>query len=391
MRIAYFSDNFDPELSGITDTIIITGRELKKRGHEICYVGPRYSPKDYAMVNRPYPKNEESDTIDGMPVRRLPSFHLPTSTGQSRLAIPLRSNFAFLKDFKPDIIHTQSPYGVGWEALGAAKHFRVPLIGTNHTWVENYFSLSVMRSYDTWYYNHCDFVSTPCEGLIASMRENGFHRPGRVVANPVELTNFHPVTPEEKAEQKRRFNLTGPVVLYAGRLGTEKDIDVVLRGIALLVQRFPTLTFVMAGHGAAEASLKKLARELGITKNVLFSGFLNRTTELPHLYKTADVFAIMSTSDSQSISLMQAYACGIPAVCARSQGLVDYTPEDSGFLVEPGDHRALAEKLSLLLTDNALRERMGRAGQFFVSQFSPERIAREWEQIFTEASSLQGN
>ena len=386
MRIAYFSDNFEPELSGITDTIIITGKELKKRGHEICYVGPHYSPKDYVMVGRPYQEEKEDDTIDGLPIVRLPSFPIPSSTKQSRFAIPSRGSFSFLKKFKPDVIHTQSPYGVGWEALNVAKYFRVPLIGTNHTWVENYFPLpSIMRSYDAWYYNHCDFVSTPCEGLITNMREKGFHRPARAIANPVELAHFHPATPEEKTEQRRRFNVTGPVVLYVGRLGIEKCVDIVLRGVALLVPKFPTLTFVMTGHGATEASLKKLAQELGIEKNVLFTGFLNRTTELPRLYKTADVFAIMSTSDSQSISLMQAYAGGIPAVCARSQGLIDYTPADCGFLVEPGDYHAFAEKLSLLLTDDALRERMGRAAQAFVARFSPKHIAEEWEEIYANA------
>ncbi|HVB20285.1 MAG TPA: glycosyltransferase [Candidatus Paceibacterota bacterium] len=386
MRIAYFSDNFDPELSGITDTVVITGRELRKRGHEICYIGPRYAPKDYAKVGRLYPKDEKDDTIDGMSIARLPSFPVPSSTGQSRFALPSRGSFAHLKVFKPDIIHTQSPYGVGWEALRAAKHFRVPLIGTNHTSVEDYFPLpSVMRAYDAWYYNHCDFVTAPYEALIANMREKGFRRPARAVANPVELNAFSPATPREKADEQRRFTVTNPVVLFVGRLGPEKNIDDILRAVPLLVKTFPTLTFVMAGHGTAAENLKKLAQELGIEKNVLFTGFLNRTTVLPHLYKTAGVFVLMSRTDSQSIALMQSYASGIPAVCARARGLPDYTPEDCGFLVEPGDYATLAEKLSLLFVDEALRERMGKAAQTFVARFSPEVIAREWEQIYDEA------
>ena len=386
MRIAFFSDNFDPELSGITDTILMTGRELKRRGHDICYVGPRYSVKDYEKVGRPCPESKGSDTIDGMPAVRLPSFHVPSPTGQSRFALPLHGSFKFLEDFKPDIIHTQSPYGTGWEALAAAKHLRVPLVGTNHTAVEDFFPLpSVMRAYDAWYYNHCAYVTAPYGALITRMREKGFRRPGRAVANPVELVNFNPATKEEKAEQKRLFSLPGPVVLCVGRLGAEKKVDVTLRAVALLVRKFPTLTFVATGHGAAEASLKKFARKLGISANVRFVGFLPRAAVLPNMYKAADAFAMMSTSDSQSIALMQGYASGVPAVCARSRGLPDYTPAECGFLVEPGDSRALAEKLSLLLTDEALRERMGRAGQTFVAQFSPEKIAEEWEGIYADA------
>ena len=388
MRIAYFSDNFYPELSGITDTIITTGKELQKRGHEIMYVGPYYSPKDYAVGKRQYPLKKEDDTIDGMHIARLPSIPLPASpTGQSRFAFPIGASFKFLDSFRPEVIHTQSPYGVGWEALRAAKRYGVPLVGTNHTAIEDFFPAGmrgVMRAYDAWYYNHCDFVTTPYAALLRRMGEKGFHKPGRTVANPAELAAFTPATAAERAEHKRSFGLTGPVVLYAGRLGVEKRVDVIVRALALLVKDFPTITLVATGHGAAESGLKALAQKLGVGRHVKFTGFLSRAT-LPHAYKTADVFAMMSTSDSQSIALMQAYSSGVPAVCARARGLPDYTPKEAGFLVEPGDYKALAEKIKLLLNDAGLRERMGTSAVEFAKKFSPGKIADEWERIYRDA------
>ena len=243
----------------------------------------------------------------------------------------------------------------------------------------------MMRSYDAWYYNHCDFVTAPYATLLRRMGQKGFHKPGRAVANPAELAAFAPATSEEKAEHKRSMGLTGPVVLYAGRLGVEKRVDVIVRALALLVKDFPTITFVATGHGAAEDGLKKLAQELGVGRHIKFTGFLSRAM-LPNAYKTADVFAIMSTSDSQSIALMQAYSSGIPAVCARARGLPDYTPKEAGFLVEPADHKALAQKLKLLLTDDALRATMGAAAAKFVKKFSPKKIADEWEQIYRDAT-----
>ena len=387
MRIAYFSDNFYPELSGITDTVITTGKELKNRGHEIAYVGPYYSPRDYSVAQRQHPADKAHDTIDGMHIVRLPSVSLPASpTGQSRLAFPTGASFKFLDSFKPEVIHTQSPYGVGWEALRAAKRYKIPLVGTNHTAIEDFFPFpSVMRAYDAWYYNHCDFVTTPYAALLRRMGEKGFHKPGRAVANPAELAAFTPATAAERAEHKRSFGLVGPVVLYAGRLGVEKHVDVVLRAVALLVQEFPTLTLVATGHGMAEHRLKALTQKLRIGKRVQFTGFLPRAT-LPHAYKAADVFAMMSTADSQSIALMQAYSSGVPAVCARARGLPDYTPKEAGFLVEPGDHKALAVKIKLLLQDDALRAKMGIAAVEFAKKFSPEKIADEWERIYRQAT-----
>ena len=384
MHIAFFSDNFYPELSGIADSIIISGTELKKRGHEVCYIGPYYSPKDYEVGKRLQPKDKESDTVNGIPVVRIPSLPMPFSpTGQARFALPLlRISRAFLKAFRPDVIHSNSPYGVGWEALNAAKHFSVPLVGTNHTAIEDFFPLPfLVRSYDAWYYNHCDYVTTPYAGLIARMREKGFYCSSRVVANPVELTTFEPVVDEEKSRLKQSLNITGPVILYVGRLGVEKKVDVILATMALLVKKFPALVFIATGHGAAEADLRVRAQKYGIGCNVRFVGFVSHS-ELQHYYQIADVFAMMSTSDSQSIALMQSYSSGVPAVCARSHGLPDYTPSDCGFLVEPGDHKTLAEKLLLLLTDESLRKRMGETARIYVRQFAPNIIAEKWEQIY---------
>lgn len=387
MRIAFFSDNFYPELSGITDTIITTGKELKARGHEICYVGPYYAPREYLLANRQYPHTPGDDVIDGMPIVRLPSVRLPASpTGQSRFAFPTGASFEFLKNFKPDLIHTQSPYNLGYEARRAAKKFGVPLVGTNHTAIEDFFPAApLMRRFDAWYYNHCSFVTAPYQKLLERMREVGFKRPGRAVANPAVLDEFTPpADAADKAEHQSALGLNGgPVLLYAGRLAQEKRIDVALRAVALLVKQFPTLSFVATGRGAAEPSLHKLAQRLGIGKHVHFTGFLSRKA-LTHVYKAADVFVMMSTSDSQSIALMQAYSAGVPAVCARARGLPDYTPEGVGFLVEPGDHTALAEKLKLLLTDEPLRQSMGKKARHFVSIFSPGQIAGEWEQIYSD-------
>ena len=115
-----------------------------------------------------------------------------------------------------------------------------------------------------------------------------------------------------------------------------------------------------------------------------FAGFLSHE-KLNTEFCNADVFAIMSTSDSQSLTLMQAYATGLPAVGARSHGLIDYIPAECGFSVPPGDVPACAAALEKLIADRPLRERMGKAGTEFVAEFAPERIVKRWEEIYSQA------
>ena len=375
MRIAFYSDNFYPELSGIVDSILLTGATLKARGHEVMFIGPRYPESAYRAAK--CTSAEESGCVPGV-VARLPSLPVPFSpTGQSRLALPFGGTFAALKAFKPDVIHTQSPYGAGIEAMRAAKKLGVPLIGTNHTVIEEYYPLipNLMRRFEAWYYNHCSFVSAPYQGLIERMREAGFRKAGRAVPNPVNLTLFCP--PAVRAND-------APVILYAGRLSGEKHVDVVMRAVALLIPRFSKLSFVIAGDGASRGELEALARTLGIGRAVRFAGFLSHE-KLNTEFCNADVFAIMSTSDSQSLTLMQAYATGLPAVGARSHGLIDYIPAECGFSVPPGDVPACAAALEKLIADRPLRERMGKAGTEFVAEFAPERIVKRWEEIYSQA------
>ncbi len=388
MRIVYFSDNFYPELSGIVDSILITGRELVKRGHEVAYVGPHYLPKDYAMVGKQCTEANGREHIDGMPVVRLTSLPLPMSpTGQSRFAFPTGQAVEFLREWKPDVVHTQSPYGLGFEAKKAARKLGVPLIGTNHTPIEEFypFAPTVMRKFDSWYYNHCEFVSTPFEKLITNMREVGFKRTARAIPNPVVHTLFNQPAEGEKAKIRQELGLVGPIILYTGRIAAEKHIDLIIKAIAKLQPIFPTIKFVVTGHGAAQKSLQLLAQELHIGEHILFTGFIPTET-LALYYKAADVFTIMSTADSQSIALMQAYATGVPAVAAHSHGLPDYVPIDCGFLVTPGDVEALTQKLKALLEDEPLRVNMGQAGFSFIEKLSPEKIASHWEEIYQNVS-----
>lgn len=387
MRIVYYSDNFYPELSGITDTLITTGKQLRERGHQVLYVAPYYAPADYAKAGRTYPTRPEDDAIDGIRVVRIPSVPMrPSPTGQSRFAFPTGASLKAVRAFGPDVVHTNSPYTTGLEARKVARALGVPLVGTNHTAIEDFFPFglrTLLRRWDAHYYNHCQFVSAPYGALIARMREVGFVQHGEPVANPADLHEFKPPEGAERAQAREAHGLHGPTVLYAGRLGVEKRVDVLVRAVALLAQDFPTLTLLMTGHGAARPTLERLARTLDIEKHIRFAGFVDRA-ELPNVYKAADVFAMASTSDSQSLALMQAYSTGLPAVCARARGLPDYTPSDVGFLAEPGSAEQFAAHLRTLLNDSALRGRMGARARQFVHDFEPGVIAARWESIYRD-------
>ena len=402
MRIAFYSDNFFPEISGISDSIITTGQELLRRGHEVMYVAPFYGKREYRRIETTVSEKETArDERNDLPVLRLPSFRFPGSpTAQSRIALPLGRSISRMRKFKPDIIHTQSPFGTGLEALFASRRLGVPLVGTNHTPIEEFMIYNpiggklpqkFVRSLYTWYYNRCILVSAPWAGLLETMRADGLTRESAALPNPIRTDLYTPPSPEQKKALRLHYGFVGPVILYAGRLAPEKHVDVILNALSRLITIFPSLTFVVTGHGIAEEELRALAEHLAITDSVVFTGYVS-SENLVELYRVADIFIIMSTAETQCLALMQGFATGLPAIGARAAALPDYLPPDASFIVEPGDDRKVSEYVKTLLQDQALRERMGGAGVAFVKQFSPEKIAAQWEEVYARVlSKKQGS
>jgi len=379
MKIAIFSDNFYPELSGVADSIVKLAAELSDLGHEICFFVPQYSAKDYQTVNI---LKRELDLGENIAVKRLVSLSAPFAGSQSRLVLPLFSGRLF-KKFKPDIVHSQLFFGAGLEALIAAKLNKLPLVGTNHTSITDFvsgkFAKQLSLKYAVWYYNRCDFVTGPSQSVFTEMLANGFNRPHQAISNPIDTNTFCPSS--DKSEYKKKFNLSDHTVVYAGRLSSEKNIDVIIRAIALAKKRISDINLAVAGAGQLESKLKQLVKELKLENEVKFFGTLNKI-DLTKLYQASEVFSIASTSETQSMVLMQALACGLPAVAVNARALPEYVNEKNGYTVKAGGEKDMAEKFILLLEDKKLREDLGQGAYDFVQQFSAPNIAKKWEVLY---------
>lgn len=393
MNIAIFSDNFHPEISGIVDSITTTAKALAARGHNIRFCVPRYSKRNYDIVGLPM---ADLDLGPNISVDRRWSLSVPTGNNQGRFAPPTGQYWKTLRDFKPDVLHTQLFAGIGLEALHTAKKLRVPLIGTNHTAISEFVKVAPIHGplveklvlrYVSWYYNHCKLVTGPSNSVFTEMLEHAFTKPHQVLSNPIDTETFTPVAnATERAALQKEFKLSEHVVAYAGRLADEKNIDVIVRAIGKVKQKIPTITFVLAGHGRSKTSLEKLAKSCGAEGALVFTGTLDKAT-LAKLYRASNVFAIASTSETQSMVLMQAMASGIPVVGVNARALPEYINAQSGFVVAPGDHASLADKLLQLLENPNLAAELGAGGRKNAEQYSVAHIAERWEAIYTSAIS----
>jgi len=387
MRLAMFSDNFHPELGGIQDSILASARELGERGHRIMLFAPAAAPQDYARANLPVAEVELGGNVT---IQRVPSLPVPSSSQQSRLVMPTGRCRRALAQFRPDMVHSHTFLGLGLEALWAARQLDVPLVGTNH-WAIGAFDFhaplgrATVRRYSlravARYYQCCDWVTAPSHSSVEEMMANGLARPCSVISNPIDTGRFRPVNTATKQALKARFGLGMHTIVYAGRLAREKSIDVLIHAFAAVCTDRTDATLVLAGHGSARDALRALADRLDLGSRVRFTGTLSHEA-LAELLAATELFAIASTSETQSMVLLQAMACGLPVVGARCGGLIEHIPPTTGLLAEPGRPDDFREKLGWLLGNQSAREIMGAAARQFSAAFSIAKIADAWEDVY---------
>ncbi len=398
MRIAIFSDNFYPEISGISDSIISLAKELAQKGHQIAFFVPRYTQKDFEIANRSY---QELDLGKNIQIHRFFSFSYPNSpTKQARLVIPTFWRWIKVKKFNPDIIYTQDIFGMGLEALLASKVLKTILIGTNHTPITEFLKYGPVRGklidkfslkYVSWYYNHCRWISAPNKIIVSEMRANGFNKTAEVISNPIELKSFQAYPITEKELLKEKLGLSKNTIIYTGRLAPEKNIDVAIKATALVKKKIPDINLVLTGYGSAENSLKKLARKLKVEENIKFFGFVESGKPFTDLYNACDIFVVTSTAEMQCMSMMQAMACGLPVIAVEAWALPEYVNSQNGYLIKPGDVTALAKKIICLLKNPQKRVKLGEGGINYVANFSAKKIATIWELMLEKTLKITAN
>jgi len=388
MKIAIFSDNFYPEISGISDSIISLAKELAGRGHEIRFYVPRYPARCHAKIGV---ECKEINLGKNISVERLFSVPYPSGTGQGRAVIPNPFAALSVRKFNPDVIHTQLFFGAGLFALWSARVLKKPLVGTNHTAVtefvkyspiENKWVADRMLHYVNWYYSKCILITAPSRSVVDEMKFYGFCKESHVISNPVDIQTFSPL--RNKNWLRKKFGFGDYTIIHAGRLSPERKIDVIIKAIPLIKKEFPEVELAIAGNGTARQDLESLAAKLGVKYSVKFMGFIEKPV-LAEAYNAAEIFAITSTSDTQSMVMMQAMASGLPIIGVKARALPEYINKNNGILIEPDDPEALAKKIIFLLKNPEKRKNLGEGARKFAMNFGSESIAKAWEKIYEKA------
>lgn len=191
----------------------------------------------------------------------------------------------------------------------------------------------------------------------------------------------------EEIDNARSITLEGsPTVLFVGRLEPIKGCHVLLRALPHVVSHYPSLRLYIIGKGPLEGHLKMLVRKFNLEKNVRFRGSVPQGNLLSY-YKSVDLCIFPSTyNEGFGLSVLEAMAAGRAVIASNTGGMQErISSDENGFLVDPNDSNALAEKILLLLSDGDLRKRLGENARKVAEAHDWSSIALKYETVFKEA------
>lgn len=174
-------------------------------------------------------------------------------------------------------------------------------------------------------------------------------------------------------------------LLFVGRFVRQKGLDLLFEALATID---PSLKWhlTLVGDGPERANLLAQAERLGLVHRIALRGWVKKD-ELAAIYRSGDVFVLPSRDEGFANVLLEAMAAGLPIMGTYVSGTDDAVIDgETGYIVQPGEVPALADRLTKLFVDAALRERMGRAARARAeAQFDWHKLAEDWVALLNEA------
>jgi glycosyltransferase involved in cell wall biosynthesis len=177
-------------------------------------------------------------------------------------------------------------------------------------------------------------------------------------------------------ELKRRLDVNGATLAFAGRLTAQKSLHLAVEALA----RTDGVSLVIAGEGPDRSELERLSAQLGIADRVRFLGPQPRRGVL-ELFRAADAAILSSSWENFPHTVVEALAVGTPVVATRTGGVAEVVRhEHNGLLVDPGDAAELAAQIRRFFADEGLRERLRATAAPSVADYAPERVFSRLEE-----------
>ncbi|MBW4622075.1 MAG: glycosyltransferase family 1 protein [Cyanosarcina radialis HA8281-LM2] len=371
MRIALFTETFLPKIDGIVTRLKHTVKHLQRQGDRVLVFSPDGGLKEY----------------QGAKIHGVSAFPLPLYP-ELKLAFPRPSIGRALEQFQPDLVHVVNPAVLGVAGIYYAKTMEIPLVASYHTHLPRYihhYGLGMLEGL-LWellktMHNQAQINLCTSTAMVEELLAHGIERVD-LWQRGVDTETFQPhlTCPEMRSHLSQGYP-EGPLFLYVGRLGAEKEIE----RIKPILEAIPQARLALVGDGPHRQALEKYFAGTP----TYFVGYL-RGLQLATAYASADAFIFPSRTETLGLVLLEAMAAGCPVIAARSGGIPDIVQDGvNGYLFDPADEEGAIAATQRLLSDRSMREAFRHHARLEAERWSWSAATRQLQSYYRSVVQRQ--
>ena len=375
LKIAIVTETWPPEINGVALSLMQLCKGLQNQGHKILLIRPTQKVKC-----NDFKPNQEC-LVNGQSIPKYPDmkFGWPQFLKVSQA----------ISAFTPDVVHIVTEGPLGFTALHAAKTRRIPVSSGFHSQFQEFsrffdlaFLVKPIQSYLRWFHNATHLTCVPSRDTEQALREFGVTCPLVVVGRGIDTERFSSQRYSEQLRQQWGADENTTVLIYVGRLSSEKEVNVVIDAYtALRKQSQRKVKLVLVGDGPDRNRLEKMQG----AEHVIFMGSLSGT-QLAEAYASANVFVFASQVETFGNVVIEAMASGLPIIaydyaCAQLHGKHTQT----GWLCSIGDIQQLTQHV-LHIPDNSTLKRMGQQAMRDVQSIGWQHPVQQFEEALYQVT-----
>ena len=389
MRIGLFTDTYPPYLNGVSTSISMLERALRKKGHQVYIVTVNPENMTYS-----YEKN----------IIRIPG--IPTGIYDYRLTgiYPIRA-IKTIKKWNLDIIHSHTEFGIGTFARIIAKQLNIPVVHTYHTMYEDYVHYIThgyfngpskkIVEYLTKFY--CDKTAqeliVPTKKAYDLFKEKyKVEKTVHIIPTGIEIEKFYKENIDTKKLNKIKEELgikkEDKIILYVGRLGEEKNVDFLIDNQEYFVKKNKNVKLLIVGSGPDYDKFIEKSKKL--KENIIFTGAVPYD-KIQYYYNLGDIFVTASTTETQGLTVIEAMSASIPVVAIKDESFKNtIVHELNGYLFE--NKKEYRKYIDLLIENDSLRKKIGEQARIstieYSSKYYAERVLDVYKHTINENKKM---
>ncbi len=339
-KILWLTDTIT-DLNGVAETLKKIGWVAARNGKSLVIASSLEQQDEHLnlppnFVNLPY----------------LYSFTLPYYKTLKPTIPSILKSLKIFEEINPDEIYISTPGPVGLLGILAAKLLNIKCTGIYHTdftyqlknIADDGAAVRATEAYTKWFYDQLDEIRVPSKVYIDMLETRGFKKEKmKIFKRGIDGNVFAP-SKQSATEIKAKYGVeNGNILLFTGRISKDKNLDFLFRIFQQMKETDPNLNLMIVGDGPYLETLKSKYSQ---DPKVIFTGKLNRSV-LPEIYSVADVFVFPSNTDTFGMVVLEAQACGLPAVVSNQGGPGEIIINDkTGYALPTVNHQNWQDKIA---------------------------------------------